>query len=580
MRHPWWLLALLLGAMLPLAGAQEPDKPAPTVPAKPDPALVRLRAQVNPEFLPWSKAYVFERCAEHLATINRVDRPRIRYFDLSDVPRQYQTAGVSALFFGVNSSARIPVTLVPRAVPNTDNRLFWIDLCWYAWTPEVWEYLSKEDPYYREPLIPSASPGLNYIRTETQANAVLNVGWFLWYVFDNGEFINQKDFQIFNPNAFYYQLLYASVAGTQEVEEKYEEEVTNYETRKQQRTDGYRTWTEDVRTPVKKTVQRTRKVYKPGSAVPTTAAEFEKIWHVDFKALRDFPIDKGAMVDEGRSSVVFNNRILWRVRNALGVYWRTFDVFRSVGDQDFVENPFPKQFDAGEHIFQDERGAQYYLLTNGKGNAIDSANPFVVKGDPAGPHNTVLVTSRSCIHCHDSGILNFRNEHIILQRAGVDLRAITPDRAERFNQFYLQERKMKKLVTQDQENYTEFIKDCNGLTPQENLQNFQKFRAWYGRPINLAQAAREHGVSTRELEAALAIGVGTIDEPQGVTKGRLGRLVLDDVPVPRITWERGSYAESGLVLLEWVKRGRIGAGDGQRPMRWRRCGRAPMCWAC
>ena len=533
------IVILWMGAILAaIAPAQEiapVNNSAPPV-AKPDPALLRLRNQINPEFLSWSPEYVVERCAEHLATINPKDRARIRYFTLADVPRVYLPAAVSSLFFGVNQVARIPVTYVPRAVPHTDNRLFWVDLCWFGWTPEVWENITLEEPYLREPIVPSTSIGLKFLKTETKANAIIPASWFMWYVFDNGEFINQENAKVFNPKAFYYQLLYANVTFEREVTEKVGNDV--------------------------------KKVKKKVTGVgPATAAELEKVWHVDFNVLKDFPIDKGGLIDEGFSGVSFSNRVVWRVRTAIGVYWRTFDVFRTAGEQDFIENPFPKKFDAGEHIIQDERGAQYYFLTDGKGDAVDFANPFVVKGDPAGPHNTVLVTSRSCIHCHDSGILGFRNEHAVLQRIGADLKIITPDRAERFNQFFMQERRMKKLIKQDQDNYTEFIKDATGLTPQQNLQNFQRYRAWYGKAVDLQQGARELGVSAKELELALAIGVGTLDRPAGVTKGRLGRLVLDNHPIPRVTWERGGYAEAGLLLREWQKRGKIGLDNGDKQSR-------------
>jgi hypothetical protein len=131
----------------------------------------------------------------------------------------------------------------------------------------------------------------------------------------------------------------------------------------------------------------------------------------------------------------------------------------------------------------------------------------------------------------------------------------------------MQERRMKKLIKQDQDNYTEFIKDATGLTPQQNLQNFQRYRAWYGKAVDLQQGARELGVSAKELELALAIGVGTLDRPAGVTKGRLGRLVLDNHPIPRVTWERGGYAEAGLLLREWQKRGKIGLDNGDKQSR-------------
>lgn len=513
---------LLLGLVVATVPGQQPavlpdPKTQPKAEPKPDPAMVRLRAKVNPELPAYTRAQVIERCAEHLATINAVDRCRIRYFDMTAVPRQELPAMTSSLYFTANSTARIPITYVPRAVPNTDNRIFWIDLAWFNWTAETWESIVGEEPYTIEPILPSTQLGLSYLKDQTKANAVMRGDWFVYYATDNGEFLKgSEETDDANPKAFYYQLLYSNVEFEREVD------------------DG-----------------KGGKVKKKVKGVsPDTTAELEKVWFVDFDHLKDFPVDKGVMVDKGFSGVAINNRIMWRVRTKIGVYWRTFDVFRTAGDQDFVENPFPKKFNAGEHIIQDERGAQYYHLSNGAGKTVDYADPFVVKGDPANAHNTVLVTGRSCIHCHDSGILPWRDEHQKIHQEGVDLKAGSYALAERFNQFYLQEQRMKRLLRGDQENYTAFIQEATGLTPQENMQNFVRARSWYVRDVTLEQAARELGVDVKTFSDALAYGPGTPDRPQGVTKGRLGRMILNGHPVPRHTWERGLYQEAGLLLLE------------------------------
>jgi hypothetical protein len=545
-------LATVAVALLAQEGAAPPAPAQGTNAAKqaekpPDPHLERLRNRLTPEFPAWSPEQIFERCAEFLATVNDKDRCRIRFFSLAEVPRQLLPAATSALFKGCNDAARTPITYLPRPVPNTDNRIYWIDLCWFNWSPQVWENISAEDPYYREPIIPSAAKGLNYLRHETRANPVVRGDWWLWYVFDNGEFINAKGAEIFNPKAFYYQLLYANATFDRVVEKKVKEKkVVNY-----RYTDG------SVR-PHEEEVEVVKKVKtKVKGEAPRTAAEFESAWLVEFDHLKEFPTDKGGLIDQGMSGVAYNNRIVWRVRSKIGIYWRTFDVFRTAGDQDFVQNPFPLKFDAGEHIFQDERGAQYYFLSDGQGKGVDFANPFLVKGDPSGPHNTVLLTPRSCIHCHDVGILGYRNEMPLLLREGLKLYAYDAGRMERINQFHLQEQKMRKLIQQDQENYAEFVRECTGLTPQESVQSFQRIRAWYNKPVTLDQAARELGTDAQELSDALAYGPGTPDYPEGSTKGRLGRLALSGVPVPRHTWERGGFQESGLLLLERRKSGKM-----------------------
>lgn len=481
---------------------QPPPEPLP------DPAIARLRDSINPEFDPWTPAYVIERCAEHLSTINEKDRCRIRYLVMAPIPRYLLPGGIATLNFGTNSTAFVTQTYTPRPVPNADNRIFWFDLAWFNWSAETWENISQEDPYYREPIIPSDSRGLIYLKEWTKANAVIRGDWFMWYAFDNGEFINVDGAEIFNEKSFYYQLVYSNVAFVREVNEN---------------------------------GKKVKKVVK--GVGPANTKELEQAWGVNFELLKQFPLDKGFFVDEGFSGVAFQNRIAWRVDNGNVKYYRTFDVFRTAGDQDFFETPFPLKFDAGEHIIQmSVRGAQFYHLSDGKGASVDFANPFVVKGDQFGPHHTVLVTSKSCIHCHVDGIIDYRNEHLINTKAGVDLLALTPDRAERFRQFYLQEAKMQKMVRRDQEDYADFIRDCNGLSPQENMTQFNRFRRWYISPVTLPQAAREIGCT----EKILADALGNL-----ATKGRLGRLALDGYPIPRHAWERGLYAEAALLVAKW-----------------------------
>lgn len=465
------LAALVFGAS---ASTITPEAP------RPDPALIQLRLQLNPEFPEWSPGYVVERCAEHLAGVPVDDRPRIRYFDLSDTPRSLLPAAISSLLLGCNSASTAAAVAVPRPVPNTDNRIFWIDLAWYRWTPDIWEAVSAEDPYFREPLIPSSSVGLKYLRDQC-GNAVVRASWFVYYTYDTTQFLAKGAVQA--DNAFYYKLIYGD------------------------------------------------------KGAPKTAAEFEKFWHVDFALLKDFPVDQGAVVDEGRSEVSYQNRTIWRVRTALGAYWRTFDVFRSVGDQDFVENPFPGVFDAGEHIFQDAKGAQFYFLTDGAGKRVEFGDPRVVHDDTSG--NRVVLTAASCIHCHDNGIIPIRNELVELRKQGAKLKSYGKERQQREDQFY--HGNLNKLIAEDQAAYTEFVRTCNGLTPQESTTAFGRFRSWYASPVSLAQAAREVGASVEELTQALVPG----------TKGRLGRMILDGEPIPRSTWERGGYQEAFLLLLHY-----------------------------
>jgi hypothetical protein len=520
------LLCLACAAAAPPGPGPEPE---------PDPALARLRLALNPELPAWSPGYVVERCAEHLSMVPPESKPFVRYFDGSAAPRALLPALTAALAFGCNSASSATVVSVPQPVPHADNRLFWIDLRWYRWTPEVWEQVAGEDPYFREPLVPSASPGLATLKA-TSGNAVVRAGWFLAYTFDTTQFLKGADTKA--DDAFYYKLVYGT--RTEEVTERVTVERATVERRSVpvRTAAGLEYREQDVT--VTRPVVETRKTVVTRAAVPQTAAEFERFWKVDTKLLEEFPLDQGAVVDEGRSGVSLQNRTIWRVRTAIGSYWRTFDVLRSAGDQDFLENPFPREFDAGEHIALDAKGAQHYLLTNGKGERVEFGDPRVVHDTASG--NKVLLTAASCIHCHDAGILPVRNELEKIVELGADLKAYGPERALRLKQFYFGD--LPRLIRNDQADYAAFVARCNGLSPQQNAAAFGRARSWYAQPVTLEQAAREIGCAPRELADALSVG----------TKGRLGRLALDGTPVPRTTWERGGYQEAFLLVLEARKR--------------------------
>lgn len=540
---------------------------------EPDPGLVQLRLKLNPEYANWSPGYVLERCAEHWATMAQdlslklfrrnyddCDEKEqatvddylkcVRWFDLSDQPRAILPAGSSSLLFWNNSMS--PAQVVRRAlpVPNTDNRIFWIDLNWFRWTPQVWEKVAAEDPYFREPLVPSNSAGLLLLKQKLLANPVVRASWFIYYSSDNSLFLKNGDIKA--DNAFYYALLYSTNVS----EQKENKTVSKKVKVKYYHQDQHGNWIRDQfgnypyyekEEEQKVTVVETKKTF---GIAPANKAEFEAFWGID-KALlvvKQFAkdrgtIDRGGVVDEGESMVSYKNRVLHRIMTPAGAYWQTYDVFRTSGDQDFLETlPVPpKKFDAQELIFQDTKGGQFYLLTNGDGGRVEFADPRVVRDLTSGG-NTAVITSKGCVSCHENGIIDLKNDVTATVHLGVKLKAIDEYEKERLEAFYLQN--LKRQIAFDQENYAEFIKSCNGLTAAENTQNFNRLRLWYARPLDMEQAAREVGAeSVQELADALQVA----------TKARIGRLILGGRGIPRETWEYGLYAETFLLLLEYRK---------------------------
>jgi hypothetical protein len=570
------LLASLLSAMLLTGGSS-----AQETPKLPPLAVSKLREKINPEYAAWSPEQTYERVAEHLAvyqgqiiaasgarTKEELEKAReyaakessyLVYFDLSDVPRQLLPAGTASLQFTNNSSSSAPIVYRALPVANCDNRLFFADYRYLNWSDKVLEKISEEDPYYRNPIIPSDSKAFQFVRA-TVGNKVIRASWFCYYTGDTTEFLKKGETKA--DNAFYYQLLYASNFSEKEVEKTVEKEVekvqtyTEYEQRQVLVDYGNYRQYEYRSFPVqrKRTVKSTEKVKvkvkeKVFGAVPQNAKEFQKFWRIDsaLKDAADFFADRGAVIDEDRSQVSYSNRVIQRVRTNLGTYTRTFDVFRTSGDQDFLETlPVPLQdkkkfkFDAGEHIFQDPKGNQIYLLTAGDNeDRVEFGDPRVVRDQMSG-HRLIVSTWKSCVACHDKGMILLQNEVETVLKAGAKLN-VRYDQFFAKNAFYL--RNVNRLLEIDNLEYAEFVRECNGLTPPENARQFQSFRSWYISPVTLEQAARECGAPVEELMDAIQVS----------PKIRIARLLTDKRPMPRYVWERGGFQETFLLLIEYRK---------------------------
>jgi hypothetical protein len=530
--------------------------------------IEKLRLKINPEYDPWSPEQVYERVAEHLASVEgfiigslnpqtseQLEKARqtaiyeigfIRYFSLAEVPRSQLPAAIASLLFTVESAS--PSSMVTRLKPvsNTNNRLFWIDLRWLCWTPESFEKISLEDFYYREPLIPSESKALDFVRKRI-GNGVIRGDWFTFYVGDTSQFLKVNENKA--DNAFYYTLLYSTNPTEVEVEKKvikdYKYESVNAVWPGGPDANGiyypkgtpYSYWQ-------KSPIYTTKKVKeKRSGGVPKNEDEFLQFWGIDNqrKSLQ-FQSESGGVVDEGDSAVSWQNRIYVRRQALTGEFYRTYDVFVTAGDQDFLESlPVPpKKANAGELIFQSVKGAQYYLLVDGKNNRIEFGDPRIVHDQVSGKP-FVLVTWKSCVQCHIDGIIAPKNEVPLMIKNGLDLRAKDPYQAQQIKSFYL--RQLTKKIKASQEAYKDFILAVNGLTTEENALQYKQHRSWYAGPVTLSQAAREVGATPDEFSDAVSIG----------TKGRLGRLIMDGKAIPRTVWERGLFQEAFLLLIEYRK---------------------------
>ncbi len=524
---------------------------------------------LNSELDPWSPAYTVERIAEHLTAYQkdlvvrqelspeaaRKEASYLRYFDASDAPRRFLSSVTAGLFFWTNELSPAASVSRPRAT-DASNRLFFVDIRWYCWTCEAWEKVSNDDPYFREPLVPSDLPALKYMRSII-GNGVVRAGWFLFYTADTSQFLKAGELKA--DNAFYYTLLYSSSVFVREVEEEvplghYQEIATGRSISAEPEWSRAAKDTKNYRFVTVKTEKR--KVQKTTlGVVPQNTAEFQKFWGID-TAIKDastFTVHRGAVIDEGKSDVSYQNRIIAFYQATRGLYMRTFDVFRTAGDQDFFETtPVPEQdlanFDAGEHILIDMKGGMYFALTGGskqKEPRVEIGDPRLVRDQQSGG-KILLVTAKSCVACHDKGVIPPKNEVTAFADVGGRLKGATPFERDRLKAFYFSN--LQRLTKLGQDNFADFIKECNGLTTEENATQFQQARSWYAQPVTLEQAAREVGaVDVKELQ----------DAAQFTAKGRIGAMILNRKAIPRQTWEFGGYAETFLLLIEYRKAAKI-----------------------
>ncbi len=415
----------------------------------------------------------------------------VRYFTLYDVAPARRQEVRDALFFWVNSlSARKAKIRRPELVPDTDGLLYRVYLSYYDWSAESWEEVAKTDSTFQLPWVDRRDYAYMHYYA---GNALLRASWFIDASSDT------------NRNQAYYRLLYSNVQVT----------------------------------------RNGKKVSLAGQP-PANDKEFQEAWFVDLKAAKDFEIDKGAIIPDGTSLVALHNRHLWRVPTLFGSVWQTFDVAEKIDPKeaalrDFVEVRFPQQWDASEYIASMPNGLQAYMLSDGKGKRVEFADPQVAteKDSALSRHSVTVRTSQSCVVCHSTGMLHFREFLPELLDGGVDLKVKDKAAQEREQAYFLSN--IAQSVDEDSYRYAKAIAACNGLNSKDSTRIFANTINWYRDPVDLDQAARDCGTTVATLKAALSFS----------GKGRLGAMATQGRPIPRWMWDATHFSEAMLLLAQW-----------------------------
>ena len=347
----------------------------------------------------------------------------------------------------------------------------WIDIRNYGWTPQIFEIISAQDPYFVEPLID------HQIYTYTRliaGNVIFRADWFITHAMDAMQQLDEGENEI-----IYYRLLYDDKA-------------------------------------------------------PKTLAEFHALWSIDINKIREvLKVERGAVVDTGKSGVSRHNRRILGARTETGYYWSTQDS----KVLDYVENIFEEKKDAGEIISSHRNGLQVYLLVNANDERVDFADNALVI-DHSDPSDVRVRTAKSCIICHSGGINPVEDEIQNLIINGIKLYA-DKETELRIKQFYL--RDLNKQITADNLLYEEAVRLCNDLDGNDNMLVYRAIYDWYISEVTLEQAAREFGLSIEELKK------GAVE----TVSGRIAALIQYGKPIPRQIWEQrqnGAYTQIGLLL--------------------------------
>lgn len=415
----------------------------------------------------------------------------IRYFTLYDVAPARRQEVRDALFFWVNSlSSRTAKIRRPELVPDTDGLLYRIYLSHYNWSAASWEAVAATDNTFQVPWVDRRDYEYAHYYG---GNVLLRASWFIDSASDT------------NRNPAYYQLLYSNVVVT----------------------------------------RNGKKVNLAGQP-PANDKEFQEAWFVDLKAAKDFEIDKGAIIPDGTSLVAWHNRHLWRVPTLFGSVWQTFDInekvdLKQAALRDFVETRFPQEWDASEYIASMPNGLQAYLLSDGKGNRVEFADPQVAteKDSALSRHSVTVRTSQSCVVCHSTGMLHFREFLPELFEGGVDLKVKDKAAQEREQAYFLSN--IAQSVDEDSYRYSKAVAACNGLSAKDSTRAFANTINWYRDPVDLEQAARDCGTTVATLKAALSFS----------GKGRLGAMATQGRPIPRWMWDTTHFGEAMMLLEQW-----------------------------
>ncbi len=449
----------------------------------------------------------------HLRIVPHDDRQYARYVSWLAVPRGRLKVAQAVMRWWLNQLSTEQAVARPALVPGSHGLLWQLDLRDYNWNARAWRVVARREPYFREPWVSREAAKLLRLRIEEEPRPdddgtvhVIGVVRADWLFRETVESARSDS---------YYDLLYAG-----------------------KRFEGAR---EAVDFP------KDEKDWNDFFGITLTA---------DFLARQKIDTRRGAVVAGGRddpvrgSIVARQNRVVQILPVPTGVALKTFDVKKTAGKTDFVEE-VPEiavgkiKFDAGELLASLPNGGQAALLINGAGKRQEFATGEFVH--PRGPDTRTpdVRTAMGCVICHapDGGVIPPRDLFRELLKDGVDLKVKDRALANRIKAFFLEwddelkswQRPYLKLI--ERTTADPYRPGDRGLAPAALAKEFMGFRDWYDDPVTVTQAAAELGYLPAEVRLVASKSV----------KARLGQLAVGK-SIPREAFERDVYREVALLL--------------------------------
>jgi hypothetical protein len=241
-------------------------------------------------------------------------------------------------------------------------------------------------------------------------------------------------------------------------------------------------------------------VYHEMLNIPQTQQEFLDLFNVvqvprEHGELTELDILRVSRAGFEGSGVSDHNRLIERYDAAYGYCWVSYDFAGSSGAQDIFEHPLDFDEDGGEAICSLPNHMQAYLVATAEGVRLDEG-PVEIVSFP--DRDNVIVNGRSCMNCHNKGILPKTDEILEHVLDG----GFSPTEVLLVEAMHPPADELDALIAADQDRHLAAlaaagITDLRAVEPVDAL--YRSFEA----PMTLRRVAAEVGLTEEELEGRL-----------------------------------------------------------------------------